>query len=124
MEIKLSKEESMEIFHGAMCNALGWIQGYGIELKFDLDHYESASKKLKNPCYEDVLQQILEDGNPIIFYDEEGGEDEFPIYLKDIHEKVGNTDAENLLNIINENDDVIDADCVIQTVLFGEIIFG
>jgi len=123
MEIKLSKEESMEIFHTSMCNGLGWIEGYGIELTYSSNHYELASKKIKNPSHEDVLQQILEDGNPIIFYDIESGET-FPVYLKDVYTKVSKTDSESLLNLINENDDAMDADCVLQTVAFGEVIFG
>jgi hypothetical protein len=121
--MELTKEKSMEIFNLSMCNALGWIQGYGIEVKFDKDHYNKAKRELKSPCYEDVLQQILEDGNPIFFVDGEG-EETYKILLKDIHEKVCETNNTNLLNIINENDDVIDADCVLQTVIFGEVIFG
>jgi hypothetical protein len=30
----------------------------------------------------------------------------------------------NLLNIINEEDDIDDADAVLQTLFFGEVIFG
>ena len=32
--------------------------------------------------------------------------------------------TKNILNIINEEDDVDDADAVLQYILFGELIFG
>lgn len=123
MEIKLSKKESMEIFHTAMCNGLGYIQGYGIILDADRTHYNEARDKLTSPCYEDVFQQILLDGNPIVFIDEEA-EETHQIYLKDVYKKVSNTPLTNLMNIINETDDAIDSDCVLQTVIFDDVIYG
>jgi hypothetical protein len=32
--------------------------------------------------------------------------------------------AKNLLNIINEEDDADDADIVLQTLFYGDVIFG
>jgi hypothetical protein len=44
--------------------------------------------------------------------------------MKDIHEKVQNTEAKWLLQMENGEDDATTADCILQTVFFGEIIFG
>ena len=123
MEIKLTHDESLEIFHLAMCNGLGYIRGYGIAVDYNTEDYKKASNTVKLGCWEDVLLQILLNGRPLQFIDEEG-EETHTIYISDVIDKVSKTNAEHLLNIINEEDDAIDADCVLQTVIFGEVIYG
>jgi hypothetical protein len=39
-------------------------------------------------------------------------------------DKVSETDAEWLLQMKNEEDDAITADCILQTVIFGEVVYG
>jgi hypothetical protein len=46
------------------------------------------------------------------------------ITLKDVHTKVAKTPLRHLMDAINENDDGDTADCIIQTVFYGEVIFG
>jgi len=123
MEIKLSKKVSMEIFHTAMCNGLGFLESYGLYVLIDKTQYNKSKKKLNMPCIEDVLQQMLLDGYPLDFTDEEAGETH-TIYKEDVYKNVCKTFNKSLLNIINEEDDAEDADCVLQTVIFGGVIFG
>ena len=52
------------------------------------------------------------------------GEYNAHIDLKIIHERMELVEPRNLLNIINEEDDIDDADAVLQTLFFGEVIFG
>jgi len=123
MKIKLKKKEAISIFHTALCNGLSYMSGYGITLDYDDKHYILASDKKENHCWEDVLIQILVDGNPLNFVDEEG-EETHEVFLKDVLKNIVDTDVDVLMNIINERDDALDADIVLQTVVFGEVIYG
>jgi hypothetical protein len=125
MKILLTPQESETFFHNSLCNGLGYVEGYGLELTFKDSHYKAARKKLGSPCYEDVLLQILKDGKPLKMIDHEcDGEYTREITLKDVHEKVQTTDASWLLQMENGEDDATTADCILQTVFFGDIIFG
>ncbi len=72
MKIILTHEESEKYFYNALCNSLGYVYGYGLEMDFKGEDYKSAKSKLKNPCYEDGLMQILRDGNKLTLVDLEG----------------------------------------------------
>lgn len=127
--LKLTKKESEEIFFTSLCNALSWLDGYGLELSYDRLTYRATSEQLReknaSSCHEDVLMQMLHDGHELTLIDHEGdGEYTRSISLKDVHNRVSKTPVEKLMNILNEVDDVIDADCVLQTVWYEEIIFG
>ncbi|CAB4219101.1 hypothetical protein UFOVP1604_184 [uncultured Caudovirales phage] len=131
MEIRLTTTESEEIFHTALCNALGYVQGYGIELDFFKQDYERASSALKKEspgtqiCYEDVLLRLLKDGKELTMVDHEcDGEYTRSISIKDVHERVSKTPIRHLMNMINEEDDAETADVVLQTVFFEDVIFG
>jgi hypothetical protein len=76
-------------------------------------------------CFDDELMQILRDGKSLNMIDHEcDGEYTRKITLKDVHEKVQTTDAKWLLQMEHEEDDATTADCILQTVFFGEIVFG
>jgi hypothetical protein len=130
MKILLEKNEAEEIFFNAMCNGLGYVtSGYDLELDFNDEEYKAAATKLKDagtsPCFEDVLMQMLRDGNSITLVDI-GCEGEYTksITLKDVHERVALTPTSHLMDMINENDDACTADVVIQSVFFEDIVFG
>jgi hypothetical protein len=125
MKITLSTQESEEYFYNALCNGLGYMGGYGLSVDFSTNEYKAAKEKLTNPCYEDVLMQMLRDGGTLTLVDEEcDGEYTRTIALKEVHERVQNTDIRHLMDMIKENDDAITADVIIQTVFFNEVIFG
>jgi len=125
MKILLTPTESEKFFYNSLCNGLGYIQGYGLELSVNEKDYKAARKKLDSPCFEDVLMQVLRDGKPLKMIDHGcDGEYTKEITLKDVHEKVQTTEAKWLLQMEHEEDDAVTADCILQTVFFGEIIFG
>jgi hypothetical protein len=126
MKIILEPRESESIFHDALCNGLGCLGQYGIDLDYNEDEYKSSRSKIgpNAPCFEEVLMQMLHDGYSLTFTDTENGEDEVNVTLNDIHEKVQLTESRHLLDIINETGDSGTADAVLQTVLYGEVIFG
>ena len=125
MKIILTPEESEEYFYNALCNGLDYFHGYGFDLDYDADQYYEAREKLKSPCFEDVLMQLLRDGGQLIFKDVENEGDMTRIVtLKDIHERVQNAPIKTLTEMADQEDDAITADIILQTVLFNEILLG
>jgi hypothetical protein len=125
MEIKLTNDESFEIFYNSICNGLSLLSGYGLELSYNDQDYKDAKSKLTDPCFEDVLMQILKDGNTLSILDIEGeGTYNADIKISDVWERVNLTPANYLIDMINENDDADTADAIIQTVFFKSIIFA
>lgn len=133
MKISLTPQEAESHFHNALCNGLGYISSYGLELEYNDADYKAAKQNiLKNKtaedisvvCYEDVLVQILRDGKTLTLVDNENGEDDAVITLKDVHERVEKTPIQHLMNAITENDDAETADVILQTVFLGDIVYG
>ena len=128
MKITLTPTESEEYFYNALCNGLGYLRQYGIELDYNDNEYYTSRSKLGTPTslpsYEDVFMQMLRDGYKLTFTDTEYGMDPVGITIKDVHEKVQNTPLRHLMDMVNENDDADTADVILQTVLYNEIIFG
>ena len=130
-KIALTAELSEELFFNAMCNGLNYIcSGYGLSVDYSKVDYKTAKAKLVDTsefggvCYEDVLLQILKDGNTISLVDREGGEDTVTITLADVHSRVQETPVDYLMQMINEEDDAVTADVILQTVFLGEVIYG
>lgn len=127
MKIVLTPQESENLFFDAMCNVfgVGYHESYGLELDYNTEEYQSAKTKLDNPCWEDILLQILKDGGKLTLVDlEGGGEYTKSITLKDVHEKVCKTPFNHLVDAINEEGDASTSDVILQTVFFNEVVFG
>lgn len=129
-EIILTQAESETYFHNSLCNAIGtgYMEQMSLELCFDQNQYETAKQNLVEQgntsiCYEDVLMQILRDGNTLTLLDQES-DDEYKINLSDVHTKVSKTPFKHLIDIISEQDDAVTADVLLQTVFCGEVIYG
>lgn len=126
-DIILTNEQSEEIFGNAMCNAIGtnYWEGYSIRVITDGEQYKKAQQDLVNPAWEDILIQILKNGGHLEVRDDDGyGEILASIKLEDVHEKVSKAPQWALLQVLEETDDVITADVILQTVFFGEIVYG
>jgi hypothetical protein len=129
MEIKLTHGESEAHFYNAICNGLGELKYYDLDLDYDANEYKAAKQQLsdKQPdtqaCWEDVLMEMLRSGNTLWIVDQNDDE-RHPITLDLVHERVQQTPVNHLMNAINENDDATTADCIIQTVVYGDVIYG
>ena len=129
MNINLTHEESEAHFYNAICNGLGELRYYDLELDYDTKEYKAAKQQLsdKQPdtqaCWEDVLMEMIRSGNTLWIVDSNDGE-RHPITLDLVHERVQQTPVNHLMNAINENDDATTADCIIQTVIYGDVIYG
>lgn len=127
MKITLTHKEAENIFHTALCNteAGSYLRIYGLELTWDDNCYNLAKKRLQSPYIEDVLMEILKMGGALEIIDHEGeGDQNKTICLEDIYSRINKVPLQSLNNIINETDDVNDADDVLQTIFYTELIFS
>lgn len=129
MKILLTPQESEQHFYDAMCNGLNELGYYDLELDYDDNEYHETKHKLgaASPgimvCYEDVLMEMLREGKSLHIVDV--NEDErFPITLQLVHDRVQETPHRHLMDSINERGDATTADCILQTVIYGEVIYG
>lgn len=127
MTISLTHEESERIFHNSLCNG-HQIADYGLQLDYDEEEYDQARERLEangtSPCLEDVWMEMLRGGGTLTLIDEENGEEPSLIKLSDVHERVQNAPVRHLLDAINEQDDGDTADVILQSVFYGDVIFG
>ncbi len=130
MEILLTEKESLDYFYNALCNAVGtgYISNYDISLKYNTEDYQEAKNILlsndDSACYEDILIQILKNGKTLIFHDYGKSIDDATITIQDVYDRVKLTPINHLTDMIKENDDVITASVLLQTVFYKEIIFA
>ena len=124
MEIRFTKEEAQGIFLDALCNGLGYISGYGLDLDYKKEDYKSAKANCKGSSYEDVLLQILLDGNSLTIIDEEDEDNINTITIQDVYDRISSVPFDHLSDMINGNDDATTADVILQTIFFNEIIYG
>lgn len=125
MKLLLTNEEKEQFFYNALCNIGGTLSGYGLELDWNNDEYRKSREKLKNPCIEDVIMQMLKDGYSLKINDIEGdGENSKEITLQTVYDNIEKTPFDDLLAMQNEEDNGNTADAIIQSVAYGEIIFG
>jgi hypothetical protein len=124
--VQFDKDYEKElVFYDALCNGLGALRGYGIEIGYDLDLFRKAKENLSSSaCYEDILIRILQDGGKLFSIDHESGEYDYSISIKDVHERIPLVPNHILMDYIQKRDDVDSADVVLQTVFFKEVIFA
>lgn len=145
VSISLSPQKSEELFYNSLCNGLQELGHYGLELDYTVKDYEKARKTLQakldagnypkemyifkdekpKACFEDVLMEILRNGDKLKVIDHEGeGSYDSTIVLSDVHARVQKTQINHLNDAIEQNDDAVTADVILQTVFFEDIIFG
>ena len=125
---KISKEKCLELFHTALCNSMMYTEGHGISIDYDVNEYKAAKSKLISNgevvAYEDIIIQILKDGNKITIIDEEGGVYTTTISIEDVYERLPDAPEYAIKQMINEEDDAITGDTILQYVFFNEVLFG
>ena len=128
VEFVVSKELAEDMFYNSICNSLGYINEYGIELKYTKRDYLEAKEVLikdgSNVCFEDVIMQILRNGKTITFIDNEECEDAVTLTLDIIHQNIIYVPQKFLIDFLQENDDAETGDVIIQSILYKEIVFG
>jgi len=130
VSMKMSEDFKKEIIFNSLCNGLGELSSYGLDLNFEDSDYKEAKKshfekngKIGGACYEDILMEILTNGKQISFIDEESEETHF-FKLDSALKNLDNLPPQWILQLLNEEDDAVTADVVLQFCLFNEIVFG
>lgn len=150
VSIRLTPEKSELFFHSALCDGIRELVSHGLEFTFDpMDYLKSKAQlveKINNGaipvemerryygkngvtadsiCHEDLLMELLRGGGKLSVVDVEGGGNYTrSITMKDVHDKVQETPFRHLSDMIEENSDATTSDVILQTVFFGEVIFG
>ena len=118
--MELTKQQIEELFHTALCNGLGYIQGYGLDLDWYKEEYDKAKQKLTDPCFEDVLMQILKDGGKLYMIDNEPSLEteayNAEITLEDVYNRLPNTSKYHIQDMLDGQDDASTADAILQMV--------
>lgn len=131
--VKLTEKERIKVFADILANiiATNFFEGYGIQLNYAQNHFDSARrkvvKKIKNHTIEDIWMQILADGNELIFEDVEGeGAETKSITIKDF-ERIDKLPIKALMEVLDEENGDPDAytyDTLLQHLLYGKEIFA
>lgn len=130
VSIKLTEDFKKEIIFNSLCNGLGQLQCYGLNLLWSDEDYTEAKKsyyqrtqRISGACYEDILMELLEMKKRVVFEDLETGEF-FDLKLSDALTNLDNLPIWVIVQILEESDDGETADIVLQYCLFNEVVFG
>ena len=128
MKIQLTKQEAEKYFYNALCNGLGYFESYGIELKYDIQEYKKAKETAKAEdggvvCYEDVLMEMLKNGNTLLAEDFDADET-YTLTLDKMYAQMYEVPVNRLMQMINERDDADTADIILQVCFIGEHTYG
>jgi hypothetical protein len=130
MQIILNKEEMLEVLFSSLANG-GLIElgQCGLDMVLEEDYQNAKARLVKaNPdkslCYEDVMIEILRNGEPLRFYDSEG-EEEVEFTLEQAMKNLSSEDyMELVMTTKNEEDDAWTGFELLQVAIYNEIIYG
>ena len=140
---EITHDDLVDLFSTALCGNYSWSADY------DSKFYHEKCDAKEGDCYEDVLAKCLLNGGTIeigdrnaedasdvygnnkrVYWDDEQEIMIYPITLKDIKKGLEkayeNGQAERVNWLINEpiQMDMIDADVLLQYIVYGEVIYG
>ena len=121
----------LDMFYNGLCT--NYFNSYDVQLVTIQEDYDSArgyvDTKKPNPCFEDVLLQVLSDGN-IVFEDHYQGI-RIELGLNDVAEnflKAFNSNPSYFIKLVmehaNGNSDGITYDAWLQMATYGEVVYG
>jgi len=126
MEIKFNENDLVDIIYSALCESLDWLHDDGYRIGYDdeayskavdnlKDTYDSTISQLDAPCYEDIVIQILLNGDKIKIIDIfEGKNDEFS--LEDLMHNIALVPSDIMLTYVRQKNNIADSYELIQTI--------
>lgn len=129
MQIIANTEEKLSMVYEALTTGLPYFAGYGLSLTYSRDQYREAREILNAQpndgiCIEDVQRQMLRMGYGLTFNDEEGSEEPVTLTLALIEANWEKVPMARIVPFVKEDYDADDADCLMQYLLFGEVVYG
>lgn len=139
MKIEFSEEDVKKIIYDSFCNGgLIELANCSVQIAWDEEPNKSNYQEAKNRCklkmedgticFEDVMLEILDSGEPIVFTDYEG-EEQVELHIvtatKHLNDN-SNLYKDLLLKLLDDDADYDAYDCwdALQLCLYGEVIFG
>ena len=132
MHTVATTEEKLNIVYLCLTTGLPYFVSYGFSMDYDSAEYQKAREALSTGnltdtvCSEDVQKQMLRMGYGLRFIDEESlGEESVTLNLSVIESNWDKVRAKDLAEMGEDgNWDAETADCIMQCLLFGEIVYG
>jgi len=126
MKLSLSKEEINKVFLDVLCNgAIGFLAQSDVEMTYSDEDYQKVREN--GDCYEDVLLKIINTGGKLEFVDTEGDESK-TLTLEVLTKALTNIEnqdfADYVLTLLKEEGDAEIGLCVLQYILYDDVIFG
>lgn len=124
-------EEILEIVYTALCNGLSQLLSYEVEFTYDKTAYAVVKSKLESEspsnapiCLECILIEYLKCGQTITFTDAEGSIDTHNLTLAKIQSNWNKVNQEIRHAFVTDEDDVDTADCLLQVLIYGDVIYS
>ena len=126
MEITFKQDDLVDIIYSALCQSLDWLHDDGYRIGYEdeayskavddlKDKYSSEASQFDKPCYEDIIVQILINGDTIKMIDSfEGKVDIFS--LDDLLHNISLVDPDIMLTYVREKNNIADSYELIQTI--------
>ncbi len=113
------REEKLVILYNALCNGMFYFDSYGIHTKIV---NPNAYKAIDTDIREDRMIKYIADGWVIEILD--GDETVGNLGLDNLEANFDKVPKGTILDFLQENDDADTADIFLQTIAFGEVVYG
>lgn len=113
-----------DMIYNAICNyGIQELASADIEFEYDYNDYQDARATLDDPCIEDVLMRILEQGKTWEFVDHNQSE-MFPVTLETMTQNLKNTLPKDIRHEYEQGqDDAVTSYRLLQYAIFAEEIY-
>jgi len=127
MKLVLTKVEQDKVLLDILCNgAIGFLNSSEITMDYSNELYKSLKQTGDN--YEDVLLKIINAGGKLKFIDADSGDYSKNLTKESLNEALTNIENIDFCNYVlaslSEQSDAETGFCLIQFILYGELIFG
>lgn len=126
MDVTFKQDDLVDIIYEALCQSLDWLHDDGYQIGYEDEAYSKAVDDLKDtysseasqfdkPCYEDIIVQILINGDTIKMIDVfEGKVNVFS--LNDLLHNISLVDADIMMTYVTQKNNIADSYELIQTI--------
>ncbi len=119
--MQLSNEEKREILLSALCNSGHFAYG---DMYVESDQDEFGREHCKTNIIEEIWMAVLENGRQLTIVDNIEAGEEHSFDLVKAYSQMDKLPKGIVADYLAGNDDADSADYVIETILFGEKIYG